>query len=86
MCKSVKILFIGIKKTCLGVLDRGDREKDNETGLKEWKSNKNRNYSIGLIEGGGIKMSTTVLHSRYSLLRFVFTYRLLNQNDKYLPD
>ena len=43
--KSVKI-FIGLKKTCLGVLDRGDREKDNETGL---------------IEGGGIEMSTTVL-------------------------
>ena len=35
--------------TCLGVLDTGDREKDNATGLKE---------------GGGIKMSTTVLHSR----------------------
>ena len=32
--------------TCLGVLDRGDRDKDNETGLKE---------------EGGIEMSTTVL-------------------------
>ena len=48
MCKSVKI-FIGLKKTCLGVLDRGDRDKGNETGLKE---------------GGVIEMSTTVLHSR----------------------
>ena len=28
-------IFIGLKKTCLGVLDRGDRDKDNETGLKE---------------------------------------------------
>ena len=46
MCgKSVKI-FIGLKKTCLGVLDTGNRDKDNETGLKE---------------GGGIEMSTTVL-------------------------
>ena len=35
--------------TCLGVLDRGKREKDNETGLKE---------------GGGIEMSTTVLPLR----------------------
>ena len=35
--------------TCLGVLDRGERGDDNETGLKE---------------KGGIKMSTTVLHSR----------------------
>ena len=48
MCKSKRCqnIFIGLKKTCLGVLDRGDREKDNETGLKE---------------GGGIEMSTTVL-------------------------
>ena len=35
-------IFIGLKKTCLGVLDRGERNKSNETGLKE---------------GGGIKMS-----------------------------
>ena len=28
-------IFIGLKKTCLGVLERGEREKDNETGLKE---------------------------------------------------
>jgi len=39
-------IFIGLKKTCLGVLDRGERGNDNEIGLKE---------------GGGIKMSTTVL-------------------------
>jgi hypothetical protein len=40
-------IFIGLKKTCLGVLERGDRDNDNGTGLKE---------------GGGIEMSTTVLH------------------------
>ena len=28
-------IFIGLKKTCLGVLERGDRDKDNEIGLKE---------------------------------------------------
>ena len=28
-------IFIGLKKTCLGVLDSGDRDKDNETCLKE---------------------------------------------------
>jgi len=33
----------------LGVLERGERDQDNEIGLKE---------------GGGIEMSTTVLHSR----------------------
>ena len=42
-------IFIGLKKTCLGVLDTGDRGKNSDTGLKE---------------GGGIEMSTTVLHSR----------------------
>ena len=35
-------IFIGLKMTCLGVLDRGERDKNNETGLKE---------------GGGIEMS-----------------------------
>ena len=50
MCvKDVKIYFIGLKKTCLGVLDRGERDKDSETGLKE---------------RGGIEMSTTVLPLR----------------------
>ena len=42
-------IFIGLKKTCLGVLNREDRDKDYGTGLKE---------------GGVIEMSTTVLHSR----------------------
>jgi len=28
-------IFIGLIKTCLGILDRGDRDQDNETGLKE---------------------------------------------------
>ena len=42
-------IFIGLKKTCLGVLDRGEREKDSETGLKE---------------GGEIEIETTLLHSR----------------------
>ena len=38
--------------TCLGVLERGERGDENETGLKE---------------GGLIEMSTTVLHSRAAL-------------------
>ena len=49
MVKDVKIYLLGQKKICLGVLERGEREKNNETGLKE------RNI---------INMSTTVLHSR----------------------
>ena len=36
----------GLKKTCLGVSERGERDKHNETGLKEER---------------GIEMSTTVL-------------------------
>jgi len=38
--------------TCLGVLDRGDCEKDNTTGLKE---------------GGVIEIETTVFYSRAAL-------------------
>ena len=39
-------IFIGLKKTCLGVLDKGKRDKDNEADLNE---------------GRGIKIETTVL-------------------------
>ena len=42
-------ILIGLKKTCLGVLDRGERDKNNEIGLKE---------------EGVIEMSTTVLPLR----------------------
>ena len=48
--------------TCLGVLDRGERGDDNETGLKE---------------GRGIEMSTTVLsiYTMHALpFRFENTY------------
>ena len=46
-------IFIGLKKTCLGVLETGERDKNNATGLKE---------------GGGIEMSTTLLpYSRCTL-------------------
>ena len=43
-------IFIGLKKKLVWVVFRIEeiRDKDNETGLKE---------------GGGIEMSTTVLHS-----------------------
>ena len=45
LCVKDQIYLYGLKKTCLGVLDRGERGKYNERGLKE---------------GGGIEMSTTV--------------------------
>ena len=48
-CVKVSNIFIGLKKTCLGVLDREKRDKNNKTGLKE---------------GRGIEMSTTVLPLR----------------------
>ena len=51
-------IFIGLKKTCLDVLDRGDRDKYNETGLKE---------------GGGIEIETTVL-SIYAIARSPFAF------------
>ena len=33
--KKMSNIFIGLKKTCLGVLDREKRDTDNEAGLKE---------------------------------------------------
>ena len=45
MVKDVQIYLYGLKMTCLGVLDRRKRDKDNERCLKE---------------GGGIEMSTTL--------------------------
>ena len=52
-------IFIGLKKNCLGVLDRGNRDKENEICLKE---------------RGGIEMSTTVLfiYAMHALLRFEY--------------
>ena len=44
--KSEQNMYNVKKKTCLGVLDRGERGDTNETSLKE---------------GGGIEISTTVL-------------------------
>ena len=38
-------IFIGLKKTCLGVLERGDRDKGNKTGLKEGEGIEMSNYS-----------------------------------------
>ena len=56
VCKRVKI-FIRLKKTCLGVSDRGDRDKDNKTSLKE---------------GRVIQILTTVLHSRAAPLLYIY--------------
>ena len=61
MVKDVKIYFIGLKKTYLGILDRGDRDKDIETGLEE---------------RGVLKMSTTVLSIYAMLAPFAFVYYL----------
>ena len=62
-CKRVKIYLYGLKKTFLGVLDRGERDKANETGLKE---------------EGVIEMSTTVLPLRDARsLRFEYLPELI---------
>ena len=62
MVKDVKIYLLGQKRLVWVFENRGNRDKDNKSGLKE---------------GGGIEMSTTVL-SIYAIARspslFVFTY------------
>ena len=54
-------IFIGLKKTCLGVLDRRERDKDNEIGLKE---------------GGVIEIETTVLPLRDARSLRLNTYQM----------
>ena len=68
MCKSVKI-FIGLNKTCLGVLDRRERGNDNETGLKEERV---------------IEMSTTVLPLRDARSFALNTYRFSKMDYVYI--
>ena len=56
-------IFIGLKKTCLGVLDRGDRDKYNETGLKEG----------GEIEIENLQCSIRVPLSSLEIITFLCT-------------
>ena len=59
--------------TCLGVLDRGERDDDNETRLKQGGLIEISSTVLHLKEGGGIEMSTTVLfHIRDCTLFFRF--------------
>ena len=69
MCVKVSNIFIGLKMTCLGVLDRGERDNDNETGLKE---------------GRGIQIETTVLPLRDArFLRFkILTLQFIEDDAK----
>ena len=61
-----KIYFIGLKKTCLGVLEREERGDNNGTGLKE---------------GGGIEMSIySAFHIRDARSLFAFEYLVLTFN------
>ena len=61
-------IFIGLKKTCLGVLERGEQGDDNETGLKE---------------GGGIEMSIASIYDARSL-HFAFEFTLPSSSSQNL--
>ena len=52
------------KMTCLGVLDRGERDDDNETSLKE---------------EGGIEMSTTVLPFTLTIITIYYSDTITSQ-------
>ena len=51
-------ICIGLKKTCLGVLDTGDRGKDNETGLKEQKVIEIETTVLPLRDARSIRLNT----------------------------
>ena len=49
----------------MDVLERGDRDKSNETGIKEGpRGDRDKDNETGLKEGERIEMSTTVLPLR----------------------
>ena len=50
-------IFIGLKMTCLGVLDRGEREKHNEIGLKERGGIEMSNYSAFHIRDASLSFA-----------------------------
>ena len=55
-------ICIGLKKTCLGVLDRGERDNNNETGLKEG----------GVIEMSNYIASIYAMHALFALNTYLF--------------
>ena len=62
----------------MDVLERGDRDKSNETGIKEGpRGDRDKDNETGLKERGGIEMSTTVVHSRTAPSLLYFTYLLI---------
>ena len=67
--KSVKI-FIGLKKTCLGVLDTRDRDKDNEIGLKKGRVIKIETTVLPLRDARSL--SLCIYHPHQYLHRFRF--------------
>jgi len=65
VCVKESNIFIGLKKTCLGVLDKRERNKDKKTCLGVLdKRKRGKDNATGLKEGGIMEMLTTVLHSR----------------------
>ena len=54
-------ILIGLKKTCLSVLDRGKRDKDNARVIEMSTTDRDKDNEPGLKEGGVIEMLTTVL-------------------------
>ena len=56
--------------TCLGVLDRGDRDKANETGLKEGGVIEMSNYSASIRDARSLRFCI-LLTIGSSLFRFL---------------
>ena len=72
-------MFDNVKKmTCLGVLERGARGDDNETGLDEGRGIEMSTTVLhGLKEGGGIEMSIySAFHIRDARSPSLFVFYL----------
>ena len=51
-------IFIGLKKTCLGILDGEERDKDNEIGLKERKVIEIETTVLPLRDARSLRLNT----------------------------
>ena len=80
--KSVKYIFIGLKKTCLGVLERAERGNDSETGLKEGEVTKIETTVASITRCSLLRLNTYLDQYLYHCLLEVFellcVYLLLN--------
>ena len=71
MCSKISNIFIGLKKTCLGVLDRGDTWQRQWNRFERGRRNRNVNYSASITR--------CTLSSAFDLLTILLSYSIFKR-------